>query len=107
MPIVERKSHQRDDVERKSEEPHHNERSPSSDVGIATMTTIALRHACKNSISTIAVSTIPSPRLWTTPASDAWVYSAGASTSVKMTLRILLLERLELVAGYSRRLDLI
>ncbi len=49
------------------------------------MTTIALRHACKNSISTIAVSKIPSPRLCTTPASDAWVYSAGASTSVNWT----------------------
>jgi len=42
----------------------------SSEHGIAIMTTSALRQACRKSISTTAVSTMPSKRLCSTPSSD-------------------------------------
>ncbi len=45
----------------------------SSELGIAIITTAAFRHACRNSISTIAVSTMPSSSDWFTPLSDACV----------------------------------
>ena len=45
----------------------------SSDAGIAIMTTMAFRQACRNSMITIAVSTMPSNRFWNTPSSDACV----------------------------------
>ena len=44
-----------------------------SDAGIAIMTTTALRHACRKSSMTIAVSTMPSSRLCSTPSTDARV----------------------------------
>ena len=45
----------------------------SSEDGIAIITTAALRHACRNSISTIAVRKIPSNSDCSTPLSDACV----------------------------------
>ena len=42
----------------------------SSELGIAIMTTTALRHACRKNMSTMAVSTMPSSRLSRTPLSD-------------------------------------
>ena len=45
----------------------------SNEHGIAIMTTRALRQACRNSISTTAVRTIPSNKLCSTPSSDFWV----------------------------------
>jgi hypothetical protein len=57
----------------------------SRETGIEIITTAALRHACRKNISTTAVSTMPSTRLWMTPVREACVYSAGASISSKST----------------------
>ena len=62
---------------------HTTKNVASSDAGIAIRTTSALRHTCRNSSSTIAVSTIPSPRFCSTPLIDCIVNSLSAPTSWK------------------------